>query len=59
MSIAIFMYWTHDLGTLTVPQVSIDNPAAPAWNGHARGSSAYSRLLAALFCAGVATFAQL
>jgi MFS transporter, YNFM family, putative membrane transport protein len=29
------------------------------WNGHARGSAAYGRLLAALFCAGVATFAQL
>lgn len=29
------------------------------WTGHARGSTAYSRLLAALFCAGVATFAQL
>jgi len=30
-----------------------------AWTGHARGSAAYGRLLAALFCAGVATFAQL
>lgn len=29
------------------------------WTGHTRGSSAYARLLAALFCAGVATFAQL
>jgi len=29
------------------------------WNGHARGSAAYGRVLAALFCAGVATFAQL
>ncbi len=29
------------------------------WAGHARGSAAYDRLLAALFCAGVATFAQL
>jgi predicted MFS family arabinose efflux permease len=27
--------------------------------GHTRGSAAYGRLLAALFCAGVATFAQL
>ena len=29
------------------------------WPGHTRGSAAYGRLLAALFCAGVATFAQL
>ncbi|WP_087081141.1 MFS transporter [Mycobacterium dioxanotrophicus] len=29
------------------------------WQGHTRGSADYRRLLAALFCAGVATFAQL
>lgn len=29
------------------------------WQGHPRGSAEYRRLLAALFCAGVATFAQL
>lgn len=29
------------------------------WQGHPRGSADYRRLLAALFCAGVATFAQL
>ena len=34
-------------------------PAAPVWAGHAKGSSGYRRLLAALACAGVATFAQL
>ncbi|AKS31731.1 MFS transporter [Mycolicibacterium goodii] len=34
-------------------------PAPVDWPGHARGSSDYRRLLAALFCAGVATFAQL
>jgi predicted MFS family arabinose efflux permease len=28
------------------------------WAGHRRGSSEYCRLLAALFCAGIATFAQ-
>jgi MFS transporter, YNFM family, putative membrane transport protein len=39
--------------------VSIEQSAPPAWSGHARGSTAYARLLAALFCAGVATFAQL
>lgn len=32
---------------------------APVWQGHARGSGDYRRLLGALFCAGVATFAQL
>jgi len=30
-----------------------------AWTGHTRGSAPYGRLLAALFCAGIATFAQL
>ncbi|WP_029111736.1 MFS transporter [Mycobacterium sp. URHB0044] len=34
-------------------------PDADTWVGHQRGSSEYRRLLAALFCAGVATFAQL
>jgi predicted MFS family arabinose efflux permease len=33
--------------------------SAAVWTGHSRGSAAYRRLLAALFCAGVATFAQL
>ena len=32
---------------------------AQSWAGHRRGSSEYRRLLAALFCAGIATFAQL
>jgi MFS transporter, YNFM family, putative membrane transport protein len=32
---------------------------AIVWQGHPRGSTDYRRLLAALFCAGVATFAQL
>lgn len=31
----------------------------PGWDGHARGSTAYARVLAALSFAGVATFAQL
>ncbi|RFA18192.1 MFS transporter [Subtercola boreus] len=31
----------------------------PAWSGHEKGSPAYRRLLAALFFAGIATFAQL
>jgi predicted MFS family arabinose efflux permease len=42
-----------------VPTVSIEQSAPPGWPGHPRGSVAYGRLLAALFCAGVATFAQL
>jgi MFS transporter, YNFM family, putative membrane transport protein len=33
--------------------------AQEIWQGHIRGSTEYRRLLAALFCAGVATFAQL
>ena len=40
--------------------MTIDVPQVPsAWAGHPRGSAEYRRLLAALFCAGVATFAQL
>ena len=39
--------------------MSIEQSAPPVWAGHTRGSTAYGRLLAALFCAGVATFAQL
>jgi predicted MFS family arabinose efflux permease len=41
--------------------MSIETPAAATatWAGHPRGSAQYRRLLAALFCAGVATFAQL
>jgi YNFM family putative membrane transporter len=39
--------------------VSIEEAAQAPWAGHARGSAAYKRLLAALFCAGIATFAQL
>lgn len=36
-------------------------PASPpdAWDGHPKGSAGYARILAALACAGVATFAQL
>ncbi len=33
--------------------------SSATWPGHSRGSAEYRRLLAALFCAGVATFAQL
>ncbi|WP_051053645.1 MFS transporter [Mycolicibacterium chubuense] len=43
--------------------MSLDTSAAAAreqvWTGHAKGSAAYGRLIAALFFAGVATFAQL
>ncbi|OBK35655.1 MFS transporter [Mycobacterium sp. 1245111.1] len=34
-------------------------PLEDEWAGHTRGSAGYGRLLAALACAGVATFAQL
>ncbi|HET7666968.1 MAG TPA: MFS transporter [Mycobacterium sp.] len=39
--------------------MSTEQLAPSTWQGHPRGSAAYGRLLAALFCAGVATFAQL
>jgi MFS transporter, YNFM family, putative membrane transport protein len=39
--------------------VTIEQTHERTWTGHSRGSAAYGRLLAALFCAGVATFAQL
>jgi MFS transporter, YNFM family, putative membrane transport protein len=40
--------------------MTVDSPRSVApWIGHPRGSSEYRRLLAALFCAGIATFAQL
>lgn len=32
---------------------------APSWSGHERGSREYRRILFALLCAGIATFAQL
>lgn len=38
--------------------VTIDSPT-DIWVGHSRGSTEYRRLLVALFCAGIATFAQL
>jgi YNFM family putative membrane transporter len=39
--------------------VAGEQPVGGNWAGHTRGSAAYSRLLAALACAGIATFAQL
>ena len=39
--------------------MTIQQTSARIWAGHSRGSAEYRRLLAALFCAGVATFAQL
>ena len=39
--------------------MTIEQSAPPVWAGHTRGSTTYGRLLVALFCAGVATFAQL
>jgi MFS transporter, YNFM family, putative membrane transport protein len=55
------MHWTHLLDLPNVVLMSIETPSGTAstWAGHARGSVEYRRLLAALFCAGVATFAQL
>src|ERR1700712_2055301 len=53
------MHWTHRMSLPTVGSVTIQQSVEAPWTGHARGSAAYGRLLAALFCAGVATFAQL
>jgi MFS transporter, YNFM family, putative membrane transport protein len=39
--------------------VTIQQCGPEQWTGHTRGTAPYGRLLAALFCAGVATFAQL
>ena len=39
--------------------VTVAQPIGLPHNGHVAGSTEYRRLLAALFCAGVATFAQL
>jgi MFS transporter, YNFM family, putative membrane transport protein len=43
----------------TVQGVAREQPLDDDWAGHTRGSAAYGRLLAALACAGIATFAQL
>lgn len=59
------MYWTHESGSPTVEFVTTAASSAhlPAttqqWTGHAKGTSGYRRLLAALAFAGIATFAQL
>ncbi|MDF2825422.1 MAG: major facilitator transporter [Mycobacterium sp.] len=39
--------------------MEIQPSRSTAWAGHPKGSTEYRRLLAALFCAGIATFAQL
>ncbi|GAS88400.1 MFS transporter [Mycolicibacterium brisbanense] len=38
---------------------TISQSRTQSWVGHRRGSTEYRRLLGALFCAGIATFAQL
>lgn len=58
------MHWTHWSGGPTVELVmSANQPgattAALPWAGHGLGSTGYRRVLAALACSGVATFAQL
>src|SRR4051812_18496803 len=53
------MHWTHHPGVPTVCSVTIEQSFPREWVGHPRGSAEYGRLLAALFCAGIATFAQL
>ena len=61
------MHLTHHRGLRTVNDVVSDTiPVKPGsvhscdtWAGHSHGSAEYRRLLAGLFFAGVATFAQL
>ena len=55
------MHWTHCDALPSVADVSVEScpPVSPHWMGHAKGTPEYRRLLAALFFAGVATFAQL
>ena len=60
---------TPTLPTPILTPADLAEPAAPAepaalaepepWVGHGRGSAAYRRILLALLCAGIATFAQL
>src|SRR5215813_6408978 len=59
MNLQHAMHWTHHCALPSVQTMSTEQFAPPGWQGHTRGSAAYARLLAALFCAGVATFAQL
>jgi MFS transporter, YNFM family, putative membrane transport protein len=56
-----FIHWTHPPVLPSVAGVSVEfqSTISPGWVGHRRGSTEYRRLLAALFCGGVATFAQL
>lgn len=39
--------------------ITVQHKTPPAWSGHRKGSVEYRRILVALLCAGVATFAQL
>ena len=61
MAIISIMHWTHCYALPSVAEVSVEScqSVSPRWVGHEKGSPEYRRLLAALFFAGVATFAQL
>lgn len=59
------MHWIYESPRPSVHHVTIssdtrtDDQTATGWSGHPRGSREYRRMLFALACAGVATFAQL
>lgn len=53
------MHWTHGLADSNVDVVTPTLNLAAPWTGHVPGSRGYRRILGALMCAGVATFAQL
>lgn len=54
------MHWCDQKTASNVEIVSITTaPLDIRWEGHARDSAEYRRILIALACAGVATFAQL
>lgn len=57
------MHWKHPSPEDYAGWMRQNAPAgtgpSPVWSGHPKGSRDYSRILAGLACAGVATFAQL
>lgn len=65
MSLAQKMNWKQVLGRVYACHMPHSHPhpghqtSLPGWKGHAKGSTAYGRIIAGLAFAGVATFAQL
>jgi YNFM family putative membrane transporter len=53
------MHWTHDTGCGEHGRVTTATAAPPLSAGHARGTAGYRRLVAAIWAAGVGSFALL